>query len=128
MKRILLAEDQASIRRMLQMALRAAGFDVEATPDGVQCLDALRRQHPDLLITDVEMPNMSGKELCQAIGNEMPDRSFPIIVLTSRTRNENRAWLDEVDNMTFMEKPFSAKRLVALIEDLLASNGSTAVA
>ena len=62
---------------------------------------------------------MSGKELCVAIDKQFPDRTFPIIVLTSRSELEHRDWTRDIDNLAFMEKPVSLQRLVATIGSML---------
>ena len=76
---------------------------------------------PDFLVTDIDMPRMSGKELCLAIEKQFPDRTFPIVVLTSRTELEHRTWTREIKNLSFMEKPVSVRRLVALVNQTLNS-------
>ena len=66
------------------------------------------------------MPRMNGKELCQAIESQFPERTFPIVVLTSRTELEHRDWTRDIDNLTFMEKPVSVRRLLSHIGKCLA--------
>jgi len=128
MKRIMIVDDQAAVLRVLRLGIEDAGYEVESASNGSECLVKLCEGHPDFLITDIDMPRMSGKELCTAIESQFPDRTFPIIVLTSRTELEHRNWTREIDNLDFMEKPVSIRRLVSVLrrslEEQALVNGS----
>jgi len=115
MKRILIVDDQAVVIRVVKLGLEDAGYEVDTASNGSECLVKLCTAYPDFLVTDIDMPRMSGKELCQAIEEQFPDRTFPIVVLTSRTELEHRDWTRAIDNLTFMEKPVSVRRLLAHI-------------
>ena len=121
MKRILIVDDEATVIRVLRLALEGAGYAVETAANGSECLVRLCDDHPDFLITDIDMPRMSGKELCLAIEEQFPDRSFPIVVLTSRTELEHRDWTRNIDNLVFMEKPVSVRRLTAHVNHSLST-------
>ena len=82
MHRILLVDDEATVRRVMRMALERAGFDVTTAENGEVALTEIRRQEPDVLITDIEMPRMNGRALCAAVEKEFPERQFPIFVVT----------------------------------------------
>lgn len=115
MKRILIVDDQAPIIRVMKLGLEDAGYEVDSASNGSECLVKLCEGHPDFLVTDIDMPRMNGKELCLAIEEQFPDRAFPIVVLTSRTELEHRDWTGVIDNLTFMEKPVSVRRLLSHI-------------
>lgn len=119
MKKVLIVDDQAAVLRVLRLGIEEAGFEVESSSNGSECLIKLCDGLPDFLVTDIDMPRMSGKELCVAIEKQFPDRKFPIVVLTSRTELEHRDWTRNIDNLNFMEKPVSVRRLVAHICDCL---------
>lgn len=119
MKRIMIVDDHAPVIRVLRLGLEEAGYEVDAAGNGSECLVKLCNGLPDFLITDIDMPRMNGKELCLAIEKQFPDRSFPIIVLTSRTELEHRDWTRNIRDLGFMEKPVSVRRLVALINRTL---------
>lgn len=123
MKRIFIVDDHAPVRRVLQLGLEDAGFEVEPLKDGSECLLKLCDSHPDFLVTDIDMPRMNGKELCLAIEKQFPNRSFPIVVLTSRTELEHRDWTRDIENLDFMEKPVSVRRLISHISRSL--NGTS---
>jgi chemosensory pili system protein ChpA (sensor histidine kinase/response regulator) len=128
MKRILIVDDHAPVVRVLRLGIEEAGYEVDSASNGSECLVKLCESHPDFLVTDIDMPRMSGKELCLSIVNQFPDRSFPIVVLTSRTEMEHRDWTRDIDNLTFMEKPVSVRRLLSHIGSCLADSDPQAAA
>ena len=121
-------DDHAPVVRVLKLGIEEAGYEVDTASDGAECLTKLFDRHPDFIVTDIDMPRMSGRELCLAIEDQFPDRKFPIVVLTSRTEMEHREWTREIDNLTFMEKPVSVRRLLAHISDCFAQTDPKAAA
>lgn len=119
MTRVMIVDDHLPVLRVLRLGLEEAGYEVDSANNGSECLVKLCDGHPDFLVTDIDMPRMTGKELCLAIQKQFPDRTFPIVVLTSRTELEHRDWTRNIENLGFMEKPVSVRRLVALIGRLL---------
>jgi DNA-binding response OmpR family regulator len=71
------------------------------------------RRAPDALITDIQMPLMNGRELCLAIDQALPTRTFPILVMTSRTDREEREWTAATRLLEFLEKPVSMREVVS---------------
>ncbi|MDJ0739689.1 MAG: response regulator [Gammaproteobacteria bacterium] len=116
MKRILIADDERHVLRVLSQSLERAGFAVEGVLNGAAALERVRAQPPDVLLTDIQMPRMTGEELCRRIQQEMPEREFLIFVVTSRTEVEHREWSREIDNLQFLEKPISIRSLVAKLD------------
>ena len=119
MKKILIVDDHAPVIRVLKLGIEEAGYEVDTAANGSECLVKMCQELPDFLVTDIDMPRMNGKELCQAIEKQFPDRTFPIVVLTSRTEMEHRDWTREIDNLAFMEKPVSVRRLLSHISRCL---------
>ena len=116
MKRILIVDDHAPVLRVLRLGIEEAGYEVDCASNGSECLLKLCDAMPDFLVTDIDMPRMSGKELCLAIEEQFPKRTFPIVVLTSRTELEHRDWTRNIRDLTFMEKPVSVRRLISIID------------
>ena len=121
MKKVLIVDDHAPVIRVLRLGVEEAGYEVDVATNGSECLVKLCAGHPDFLVTDIDMPRMSGKDLCLAIESDFPDRKFPIVVLTSRTELEHRDWTRKIENLTFMEKPVSVRRLVSQIQQSIGS-------
>ncbi len=127
MQTVLIVDDHQPVLRVLRLGIEGAGYRVETARNGSECLLRLCEEQPDFLVTDIDMPRMSGQELCMAIEERFPDRAFPIVVLTSRTELEHRNWTRDIDNLTFMEKPVSIRRLVAEIDRALKNSPARAV-
>ena len=119
MKKVWIVDDHAPVIRVLKLGIEQAGYVVDSAANGSECLVKLCSGQPDFLVTDIDMPRMSGKELCLAIESDFPDRKFPIVVLTSRTEMEHRDWTRKIENLVFMEKPVSVRRLVSEIESAI---------
>lgn len=111
--RVLIADDEPHVTRVLQLCLAREGYEVECVGDGTAALAVIRCRPPDILITDIQMPGMGGRELCHAIHAEFPQREFPILVMTSMTARENREWAAAIPNTDFLEKPLSPRNLIA---------------
>ncbi|WP_372798334.1 response regulator [Litorivivens sp.] len=116
---ILIAEDEPHIFRVLRIALEKAGYVVEHAVNGKEALVKILSCAPDALISDIAMPIMDGRELCVRLEEELPERTFPIIISTSKAGIEHREWSAKINNLTFMEKPASLRALVALMHELV---------
>ncbi len=121
MHNVLIAEDEAHVRRVLRMSLTRAGFNVGEVPDGQAALEAIRSMQPDILITDIKMPRLDGRDLCLRILDEFPGRAFPIVVMTSSVEREHREWSHNVPGLWFLEKPVSPRALVVLLNEIIAT-------
>lgn len=122
MKKILIADDEPHVSRVLKQSLERSGYLVDTVLHGEAALENLQQSHPDVLITDIQMPRMSGEELCRRIQQEMPGRCFLIFVLTSRTEIEHREWSRQIDNLMFLEKPVSIRRLISMLNEYFAKD------
>ena len=121
MKKIVIADDEPHVVRVLKLSLEREGYAVEGFANGQTALARIEREYPDILITDIQMPVMSGEQLCLHIQQEMRDRKFLIFVLTSRTEIEHREWSRNITNLQFLEKPVSIRELT----EKLASRSAT---
>ena len=122
MKNILIVDDEPHVIRVLRMALEQIGYRVDDAANGVKALEYLEKQHPDLMITDIDMPHMDGKKLCHETCRLYPARQFSIFVLTARAELEHRLWSRDIENLQFMEKPISIRKLVAHLENFFAND------
>ena len=118
--RILVAEDEPPLAFALQFSLERAGFVVAVAHDGGEAWELLQRDTFDLLITDDQMPKMTGSELCQRIREEPHFAQLPVIMLTGKELGREQLGWGEV-----IPKPFSPRRVVAMVKKrLLASSAS----
>jgi len=127
MKTILLVDDEPMVLRVMRGALERGGFQVDVAVDGEEAWAKIVESCPDVLVTDIEMPRLSGRELCQRIQTELPDREFPIFVSTSLTALEHREWSKNISHLVFLEKPISIRKLRAEISKFINSDNSIAV-
>ena len=88
--RLLVVDDNANMRELLEMHLRAAGYDVHVAEDGIAAGYAVLRSPPDLIISDVQMPHMDGFEFIAALRADKALPRFPVIFLTTMEEGELR--------------------------------------
>lgn len=115
-KKVLIAEDEAHVARVLKMILEKNEYQVHTVANGELAKQQLEQEQPDVLITDIQMPKMDGRALCEWIETELPDRQFLIFVLTSRTEVEHREWTAGIKRLMFLEKPVSGRQLIAQLD------------
>ena len=119
---IVVAEDHVDIRFVLTRALERAGHEVVATADGAAAWDVVRRLHPDVVVTDVDMPHMSGLDLCRAIRADDGLRHIPVVLASgSLLPGDGRA--EAAGASATLLKPFPPAQLLECIAALLTANG-----
>jgi PAS domain S-box-containing protein len=116
--RILLADDNADMRDYVSKLLLAA-YDVEKVTDGEEAWNAICARRPDLLLTDVMMPNLDGFGLLARIRGSAETRSLPVILLSARAGEESRLGGLEAGADDYLIKPFSARELAARVRSNL---------
>ena len=104
MKRILIADDEPQMTRVLKLYLERAGYQVESASNGAIALTSIQNKAPDVLVTDIQMPLMTGKQLCLALAEEFPLRTFPIFVMTSMTDRDHREWTKKIVDKYLIEE------------------------
>ena len=112
-KRILVVDDELHMIRVIKLFLERAGYKVDIASNGQEALDSILKGPPDVLLTDINMPRMTGQELCAELQKQLPERTFPIFVMTSMTDRENRDWTQKMANTALLEKPVSMRMLIA---------------
>jgi CheY-like chemotaxis protein len=110
--RVLVVDDDASIRDMLDMALAGEGYEVVVAIDGAAALDAARRSPPDVVLLDVKMPNVDGAEFVRRYRAE-PGAHAPIVLITATTAAAERA--AELGTEGYLGKPFDLETLLEMI-------------
>ena len=103
---VLVVEDSRVQSEALRLGLERRGYRVRVAADGAEGLVAVREQAPDLIITDIDMPNMDGYQLCEEIKNDSQLRSIPVILLTSLGEPEDIFRGLEVRADNYLTKPF----------------------
>ncbi|MGN6374341.1 MAG: response regulator [Sphingomonas sp.] len=114
-KLILTVDDSASMRMLLKASLTAQGFRIESANDGAHGLERMHEVKPDLLITDINMPEMDGFELIEAVRAVPEFRGTPILVLSTEFSDEKKARARSAGATGWITKPFEAAKLGAAI-------------
>ena len=115
--RILIADDEPYVSRVLKLVLQREGYEVSCVCNGKQALDSYRQARPDIIVTDVKMPHMTGRELVETIRSTDGDSEIPIVVMTSTLESENRDWVSGVGSVSFVGKPVSPRELVRIVNN-----------
>ncbi|MBE0546634.1 MAG: response regulator [Rubrivivax sp.] len=117
--KILIADDEPNILISLEFLMKREGYEVHLARDGQEALDALRREHPRLVLLDVMMPNKTGFEVCQEVRNDDSLRSTLILMLTAKGRETDIVKGLAMGADAYMTKPFSTRELVQKVRGML---------
>jgi two-component system response regulator MprA len=116
-ERVLVVDDDQSLRRMLERSLLAEGFAVQAVADGGAALAAIERSAPDLVVLDVALPGMDGLAVCRRLRDKGID--LPVLMLTARDAVADRVAGLDVGADDYLVKPFATEELVARLRALM---------
>jgi len=115
---VLVVDDEFHIRQVLAIKLRAAGYEVYLAEDGLKGLQFAREKHPDVIISDFRMPNMTGLEMCDALLASPDTAKIPVILLTAYEGEVLREPLGERNIHSMMNKPFSSNELLRIVAEI----------
>lgn len=118
---ILVIDDDLALQTMLEITLRSGGYHVELCTDGEEGLQRLQTLQPDLVISDIMMPNLDGVEMFQQIKERLQDDGIPIILITALNRKPWFANL-EAEGAVILQKPFSMDYLLDLVNMFLGND------
>ncbi|MBV8194246.1 MAG: response regulator [Candidatus Dormibacteraeota bacterium] len=118
-RRVLIAEDDDSLRRLLEMRLSAGGYELRSAGDGVRALELMEDWTPHVVICDVMMPHLSGLSVVREMRDRPETRSVPVVLLTARCFDEDIQQVINLGGVTYMPKPFDFTRLGDAINALL---------
>ena len=118
--RVLVADDEACITNVVAKKLRNAGFEVIVAMDGQEAYDLAIAERPDLIITDLQMPVMSGLEVCARLAAELGDR-VPVLLLTAKGFELDLEEIQALPIRRVMTKPFSPRELLAWVQETLGA-------
>ena len=122
-KTVLVVDDAAHIRRVLEVKLKNRGYQVLIAKNGKEGIDTINEHQPDIVITDINMPIIDGKTLCEKTNGLKKERSFLTIIITARINPVERDWISNMQDTRFFEKPFSPAKIVETIEQSLRDQG-----
>ncbi|MBI2855421.1 MAG: response regulator transcription factor [Chloroflexi bacterium] len=122
--RVLVVDDEVSIRKFVAASLRAEGYDVSLASNGEEALRLVEESLPDLIILDIRMPGVDGFEVCRRIREWS---QMPIIMLSALTEEEDKVKCLRMGADDYLVKPFGISELVARIEAVLRRAGANQV-
>jgi len=115
---VMVVEDTASERELICGYLQSAGYQTIAAENGKQALTKLEAQIPDVIITDLVMPDMSGLELCRNIKKNASANKVPIIACTSKSSDLDKLWGLKQGINIYLTKPFSREDILEAVRSL----------
>ena len=118
-KRILVVEDEKDIRDLVQLHLEKSGFQTVLARDGREAFQKLKESTPDLIVLDLMLPEMGGKELAKLLKAREETKEIPIVMLTAKTEEIDRIVGFELGADDYIPKPFSPRELVLRIQAVL---------
>lgn len=114
-KRVMTVDDSATVRQVLQMTLEGAGYQVLQAVDGVDALRKLASESVDMLVTDLNMPNMDGITLIRQVRQDPANRFMPIVMLTTESQPEKKQEGKAAGASGWIVKPFRPEQLLAVV-------------
>lgn len=124
--RILLADDEPHITHLVSRKLAGAGFEAVVTQDGEEALRVALEHPPDLVVTDLQMPRMSGFELAAELRRHATTAEIPVILLTARGYFLSQDELGQTNIREVLSKPFTARGLLERIIELTGAGAGEA--
>ena len=123
--RVLVADDESHIVQVLSLKFRNAGMEVIEANDGEEALELVRRMSPDAVVTDLQMPFMTGSELAGAMASDPRLSGIPVMILTARGWGLDET-IESLPNVRSVEsKPFSPRAILAVVNRMIADSART---
>ena len=119
MSTILVVEDSVAQREMIIDLLQGSGLTVEVANDGVEALESIQGQPPDLIVLDIVMPRMNGYEVCRRIKSDPSTQDVPVVLCSSKGEEFDRYWGMKQGADAYIAKPFQPTELVGTVKQLL---------
>ncbi|MCG6980732.1 MAG: response regulator [Deltaproteobacteria bacterium] len=122
-KLVLIIDDEAHIRRVIELKFRNQGYRVRTATNGEEGLELIKAHEPDVVITDIMMPKLDGKTLCERVNELKKERPFLTIVMTCRISPTEQDWINQMEDTVFVEKPFSLSTMLKCVDQYFNGQG-----
>jgi len=120
--RVLVVDDSISVRNFVSSVLEKQGYSTLKSSDGSSAIKQIQKEDIDLVITDLEMPKMHGFQLIEKIRSKAKFKDLPIVILTGKTGQDNRAKAIDLGADAFIMKPFKENDLISVLEEFIELN------
>jgi CheY-like chemotaxis protein len=121
---VLVVDDELTVRRLVQLNLERAGFRVTTANDGMEALDSVAADRPDLVLTDITMPRLDGIELVRRLKGNPETQSIPVVMLTAKAQDADHFEAERSGADRYLHKPFHPLRLLETIKETLEATGA----
>ncbi len=121
-KKVLVVDDEAAIVKLVSVYLSKEGYSVVGAFDGVEALEKVEQEKPDLVVLDISMPKMDGWEVCERMKKNPSTKDIPIIMLTALGYLAEEFRGLKMGAVRYITKPFSSKELVSAVNKILGSS------
>ncbi len=120
-RKILVVDDERHIVRLVEVNLTRAGYEVQTAYDGVEALEKIADDLPDMIVLDVMMPRMDGFEVLKKLQSDAKYKDIPVIMLTAKAQDADifKGWQSGVSS--YLTKPFNPKELLVFVERIFQS-------
>lgn len=122
MAKILVAEDERDIRDLVSFTLQYAGYDVISASNGEEALQLAMKEKPDLILSDVRMPKMTGYEVCKRLKADPEMQHIPVVFLSAKGQEAEVQTGLAVGATDYLLKPFAPDQLMARVAEILAKS------
>jgi len=119
--RILIVDDSLSVRNSLSQLMRDSGYQPIVARDGLEAIDLLENERPDVVLTDLEMPRMNGLDLLSFIRNSKQWNKLPVVMITSRSMSKHRRKAEKAGVNHYITKPYTDDQVLESIDEQLVS-------
>ena len=122
MRRIVVAENEPFLARMLRLALTRSGYRVKTATDGNEALELMRADPPDALVASADLPGVSGLELYRRMYAELPHREMPAILMSARADQAIRREVQKFNRVIVLDQPVSVRNLLGKLDSFFAGD------
>lgn len=119
MSTVLVVDDSQTVRHMLSALLKKDGFTVVEASNGLEAKEKIQMNAPDLVITDLIMPEMNGYELCRWIKRDLSAQKIPVLICTTKDQEFDRHWGLKQGADAYITKPFEPAEMLQTVKQLL---------
>jgi DNA-binding response OmpR family regulator len=119
MRRVLVVDDERSIRLLCRVNLSASGIDVLEAESGRAAMELARREQPDLVLLDVMMPDVDGWTVARELADDERTREIPIVFLTARAESADKRMGQQLGGVGYVVKPFDPVTIGDFVEDVI---------